>query len=413
MSPLHRCVANGHVRTARRLLGQTVRFDWECDADAEARELSRTSALALAAGNNDVRMTSLLLGAKFDANLKDVHGETPLHIAARLGFDECVEALLNRGEGGSALDITDKSGRTPLLAAAANGNLRVAQLLLDAGANPKVLDAGGRSAREHAAYRGHLAIGELLPSPVSINLSSRASRPAARRSPVQKPKVLSSRATLLDPPIKDTIIVLCLGSMDTRKDIQPIELDPVPTTYSKRQMQLNQPMTLAVFASEAPANFAEFHLPLLEDVTTEPIVFSTKDVEEVKIFFDLRARSCTRPIGHVPLIGRGVAILSSLDGSVWEKRVNLCNDVSIPIVAADTLDVIGRVNFNFIVVTPFSHPKMDAVSDHSWRIDPPTVIGHRGGSVITGEWCSKQCQVLGRISWIGRRFSRWAKIPCL
>jgi glycerophosphodiester phosphodiesterase len=251
-------------------------------------------------------------------------------------------------------------------------------MLLDAGANPKVLDAGGWSPKDHATYRGLLPIAGLLQSPVTIDLSTRVSRPAARRSIAEISDGISSKENPLDPPIKDTMIVLCLGSMDTRKDIQPVELDPVPTAYSERLKQLNQPMTLVVTALDASDNFAEFDIPLLADVTTEPIIFSAEDAGKVKVLFDLRARSSIRPHSYGPLIGRGVALLSSLDGSIWKKRVNLCNDIAIPIVAADTLDVIGRINFNFIVLTPFSHPKMDSVSNPSWRIDPPTVIGHRG-----------------------------------
>jgi glycerophosphodiester phosphodiesterase len=62
------------------------------------------------------------------------------------------------------------------------------------------------------------------------------------------------------------------------------------------------------------------------------------------------------------------------------KRMNLQGDVCVPIMGSN-LEVIGAVNFNFLVITPFSHPNMEVTSKQTyWRKveTGPMVIGHRG-----------------------------------
>jgi glycerophosphodiester phosphodiesterase len=393
MSPLHYSVANGNIRTAARLLQHRPEPGREPLSTGEKaigdRLPSRIPVVALATRNDDIHMIILLLSAGRDANVQDVNGETPLHIAARLGFAACVKVLLNNGGAERTVDIADMSTWTPLFTAAANGNIGAVRPLLDAGADPNRLDATGWSAKEHAAYRGHLSISKLLPSPTSLEVPTRGSHrigTAAVPPPDGIPSGIPSRETLQDPPIKEAMIVVCLGSMDTRKDAQPVELDPI-SADTKLYTQLNRPMALVVRATGAASNSTKFNLPLLEDISTEPVIFMTKDASQVKILFDIEARSGATSSG--PLIGRGVALVSSLNGSILENRINLSGDFAVPITAADSLAVIGRANFNFIIVTPFSHPKADDVSDHSWRIKPRTVIGHRGKLSIPDRCSSK------------------------
>jgi glycerophosphodiester phosphodiesterase len=65
--------------------------------------------------------------------------------------------------------------------------------------------------------------------------------------------------------------------------------------------------------------------------------------------------------------------------------MNLQGDVSVPIMST-ALDFIGVVNFNFLVITPFSHPNMSINTKQTyWKeLSSPMVIGHRGlGKNIT------------------------------
>ncbi|KAK4888309.1 hypothetical protein LTR28_002967 [Elasticomyces elasticus] len=103
----------------------------------------------------------------------------------------------------------------------------------------------------------------------------------------------------------------------------------------------------------------------------------TSDASKVKLLFDIvptYAGSSERRVG------RGVALLSSIKPSIGSKRINLQGDLSVPIVAAETLDVIGSVNFNFLIITPFAHPNMTITEDRTYwkRMASTMVIGHRG-----------------------------------
>jgi glycerophosphodiester phosphodiesterase len=65
--------------------------------------------------------------------------------------------------------------------------------------------------------------------------------------------------------------------------------------------------------------------------------------------------------------------------------MNLQGDVSVPIISTN-LDVIGCVNFNFLIITPFSHPNMGITAKQTyWKeLSSTMVIGHRGlGKNIT------------------------------
>jgi len=62
----------------------------------------------------------------------NVHGHTPLHVAAAHGYARCIPALLAATPNGVA--AADAAGRTPLHLAARHGHARVVRLLLKADA---------------------------------------------------------------------------------------------------------------------------------------------------------------------------------------------------------------------------------------------------------------------------------------
>jgi glycerophosphodiester phosphodiesterase len=60
--------------------------------------------------------------------------------------------------------------------------------------------------------------------------------------------------------------------------------------------------------------------------------------------------------------------------------MNLQGDDCIDILDATTLEPIGSVNFNFLVITPFSHPNMQVTEKQTYwkKVATTMVIGHRG-----------------------------------
>lgn len=89
-----------------------------------------------------------LLSKGADPNIADSKGETPLIIAARLGYSEGVSRLLMRKP---QVDKTNKLGETALIVAVQARQPAIVRMLLEAGADPDKADhAAGYTARDYA-----------------------------------------------------------------------------------------------------------------------------------------------------------------------------------------------------------------------------------------------------------------------
>ena len=129
-------------------------------------------AVHIVARDRDYNWLAFLIskGAKVDAH--NNAGETPLTIAATLGWTEGAQLLLTRG---AAVDLANSRGETPLILAVRRRDLPMARLLLNRGANPKKTDsAAGYSAIDYAKQDARAgAILKLLEAPPE------AAKPAA------------------------------------------------------------------------------------------------------------------------------------------------------------------------------------------------------------------------------------------
>ncbi|KAL2265508.1 hypothetical protein VTJ83DRAFT_6608 [Remersonia thermophila] len=404
-APVHLSVLGGHVLTTKALLQGE---DWLGVNERKAemrRAISKSSAvLAIATKANFCAIVEMLVHTGVDINWQDKHGETALHIAARFGHDECARVLIRgTAEQKANLELTEKSfAWTPLHIAAVDGHLSVAQLLVDAGADVDKPDSSGWTAKEHAALRGHLPIARLLAAhsrraeddeaagTATTSNTSSGSEDERPNSPPPHDVVasLGDRRSNVPPrpaePVKsfghrylkdESLVLVSLGSMDMRKHIQPVTLDRVPLAEA-HTTQLDTALSIMVSAHGAQGEPTIIDMPVHENITTEPIVFTTADATKVRLLFDIVP---TYSGNEKNKVGRGVALLSSVRQTVGTKRMNLQGDVCVPIVGAN-FEVIGTVNFNFLVITPFSHPNME-VTEHQtyWKKMTSTmVIGHRG-----------------------------------
>lgn len=83
-----------------------------------------------------------------DPNVTGPDGDTPLIVAARVGFTGAAEQLLKRK---AAVDAENKRGETALIVAVQARQVPIVKLLLEHGANPDKTDNfQGRSARDYA-----------------------------------------------------------------------------------------------------------------------------------------------------------------------------------------------------------------------------------------------------------------------
>lgn len=404
LSPLHLSVIGGHYLTARVLLESE---DWRGANDRKAavrKHMSRSGEiLALATKADFVRIVQLLAEAGVDLDYQDDQGETALHLAARFGHLECARALL-RGSNSQKAEVNlaeNVFGWTPLFIACVEGHFNIVELLIDAGANLKTADTSGWTAQEHAALRGHIHIAEALSTsllatskPDADGISTASTTLAALNNPTADTKGQKTTSNghghangsiSTSEPVKtfghryltkETMILVSLGSMDMRKSIQAVCLDRIPLK-SAHTTQLDTALSIVVSAVGADGEPSITDLPVQDNINTEPIVFMANDATKVKLLFDIVP---TYAGNNNQIVGRGVALLSSIKPSIGSQRITLQGDVAVPIIAANTLEVIGSVNFNFLIIKPFSHPNMTIRENQMyWKSMSSTmVIGHRG-----------------------------------
>lgn len=96
----------------------------------------------------DLTWLGYLLGKKARPDLQNNSGDTPLILAARIGWAEGAQLLLAQR---ASVDLPNSSGETPLIIAAQKRDLPMVRLLLAKGANPKRSDSvAGYSAIDYA-----------------------------------------------------------------------------------------------------------------------------------------------------------------------------------------------------------------------------------------------------------------------
>ena len=122
------------------------------------------TALHIVARDRDYTWSSFLIGKGAKVNAQNDQGETPLAIAAALGWAEGVQLLLSQG---ASVDLANSRGETPLILAVQRRDLPTVRLLIARGANPRKTDSvAGYSALDYARRDGRAAaIVKLLETP--------------------------------------------------------------------------------------------------------------------------------------------------------------------------------------------------------------------------------------------------------
>ena len=134
-----------------------------------ARDVNGDSALMVAVGRRDATWTAFLLSNGADPNLANRKGETPLIVAARIGFLQGAEWLITRK---ARVDEANRMGETPLIVAVQARQTPLVRFLVSKGANADKTDnAAGYSARDYARRDSR--------NPELLRLIEAAKKPAA------------------------------------------------------------------------------------------------------------------------------------------------------------------------------------------------------------------------------------------
>ena len=388
-SPLQLAVLGGHPKTSRVLLEAE---QWRKDSNDPAsvgKHMGKSGGvLLLAVKENLIDIVKLLVENNVNLDFQDEQGETALHLAARYGRDECAQLLLQGTTSHKAsTEITENSfAWTPLHIASVDGHLSITKLLIQNNADLGKADASGWTAKEHAALRGHIDIAqELAKNQSQLNdiTSTRSHSPPHSGSLAESksngfPKKRSDTVKSFGHRYltDDVLVLVSLGSMDIRKTCDPVALDRIPLAHAHSTL-LDTALSLIVSSTGATGEPLIVDLPVQDNISTEPVSFYTKDISKVKIMFDLVP---TYAGSKDQIVGRAVAMLSSIKTNLGSNRNSLHGDLSIPMIGAKNLEVIGSVNFNFLIIKPFKHPNMAVTENFTyWKsMTAPAVIGHRG-----------------------------------
>lgn len=112
------------------------------------RDISNgNTALHILVARRDTPWVNYFLARGADPNVRNNKGETPVVIAANIGYVEGVEAMVGAG---ARVDESNATGETPLMSAIHRRDLGMVRILLKAGANPDRSDSAGRTARDYA-----------------------------------------------------------------------------------------------------------------------------------------------------------------------------------------------------------------------------------------------------------------------
>ncbi|ODQ80882.1 hypothetical protein BABINDRAFT_183266 [Babjeviella inositovora NRRL Y-12698] len=416
LTPLHLSVLGSHPLTARTLI-------------AVSAPLSCPGLLVLATKLDAAPVAEVLLDSPgVDIDFVDVphNQETSLYIACKMDFGACVQLLLMRGANPEIGEAT--FGWTPLFVAAAQGNRDIVAQLVAAGARYDLADESGWLPMEHACLRGHLVIADMLrpvdydprgqmpsPLPAALALEILTSPMyllnASASSVNRLPETVSDRLHKLlnqsppPPPVKsfghrflqpdESLVLITLGTTDARDDTAAILLHKVPVSRI-HATELDTALSVVVHirnAPDVPPVVLDLPLDDTHGGATEPLQFKLTgcDAAQLVVAFDI-VPTYQASDQKQRVLGRAVAFLKNVYTAVGNDRRSLHQVATVPIMEAESLEVLGSVRFEYTLVTPFQHPHMAVDrTDTYWKsLITTRVIGHRGMGKNVGARTSLQ-----------------------
>ncbi|KAK3935169.1 Glycerophosphoryl diester phosphodiesterase family-domain-containing protein [Diplogelasinospora grovesii] len=366
LTPLHHAVVGNHALTAAYLIDFIIARN--AAGEESAARTIMGDLLHIALRNQNDQIVRCLLQGRADLSRLSCRGETALHVAAQLGrLDYTALVLKAMSEEAAELDVPDSSrGWTPLFIACADGHYAIVELLLKAGLSQQRTDHLGWTAKEHAVFKGHLAVAELFrtsdmrdltggPASVSMSKTKHASVHCGK---------------------DEKIVIATLGTARKDRVVAGVDLSYCSSVHAPGTYE-GLSFALEVSALGTKSEPRRVRLPILDDQINGPFVFPIPGAMEPQLVFKV-IRLTGRP-GEEILVGSGTALIESNSHQFGAGRQSLIREQTIPILDKDTMAVSGTVTFTFLVAKPFPHLQtLRPVGLSGKASEAPLLVGHRG-----------------------------------
>lgn len=374
ITPLHLAVIGGHTQAASSMIDSLRAAG---GALAGMNVMGDVLTIALRSQNDDMVHCVLRRGCVDFRRRSQCRGEIALHVAVQLGRLDyaalIVEAMRKQG---ASLDVPDNSrGWTPLFFACADGDAGIVRLLIEAGSSQRQQDHLGWTAKEVAAFRGHLAIAALFEG---SDICSRTTGGPANTLPHNR-KASAGTVRCGDD---QKIIIASLGTTRGDQAVTALDLSfcssaHAPGKFKAASFVLEVSVTGVSERRRVP-------LPILDDQINDPFVFIVPNTAEPCLVFDVIR--LTDVLGKEVLAASGTALLGSNRRQFGTCRQSLVREHTVPMLDKDTMRMAGVLTFTPLVVSPFPHLQIPRPNIGLIRAPsaPPLLVGHRGAGQNDG-----------------------------
>ncbi|KAI1429923.1 Glycerophosphoryl diester phosphodiesterase family-domain-containing protein [Xylaria sp. FL1777] len=342
--------------------------------------------ISLAIRSQRTHITEILIDNEPQLLTQRLKIDELLYLASQYGQASIVEKLL-----GYTSDINFRErvqGRTPLMIASIYEHASVVELLL---AHPScdinVCDYNGWTAVDHAAFRGPPALvktlqGQGKESSVTLDSSEKHINLPAQRS---KGRNIASKEVELDTKMGEySHIFMNLGHFDMEKESSILQIEAFRQLVAPLQIP-DSSLTLEISGINCDtATPYVISFPILEDLSNDPLHFTTKDPDAAKLLFRVYS-SVLRSDNDVKkssLVGSAIASLKDAREGLGKYLESLERDYTVSLVSSDAFgsNYAGSFTFTFVIAKPFSSqgPLPTPSKLGLRRDDSPWIAGHRG-----------------------------------